>query len=120
MENECTNYLEEDTKLKEYSDRLLELRKDGVNRISELKQEIAAAKRNKLLEGAARKTLIDEDEKKIAEAKTVASKNAKEIASLSKEAVAYSNGIAKKYISETAAKQKDVIVQLGDDYKKKC
>src|SRR5574344_310006 len=120
MENECTNYLEEDTKLKEYSDRLLELRKDGVNRISELKQEIAAAKRNKLLEGAARKTLIDEDEKKITEAKAVASKNAKEIASLSKEAVVYSNAIAKKYISETEAKQKDVIVQLGDDYKKKC
>ena len=39
----------EDKELNEYSERLNELRKDGVNLISALKQENAATKRNRLL-----------------------------------------------------------------------
>lgn len=120
MEKEHTNYLEEDAKLNEYSSRLLELRRDGVNRISELRQEIAAAKRNKLLDAKARKALVDEDDKKISEAKIVAGRNKAEIANLSKEAVSYANKIAKKYISETIEEQDKEIAQFTADYKNKC
>ena len=119
MEKERTNYLEEDTNLKEYSSRLLELRRDGVNKISELRQEIAAAKRNKLLDTNARKSLIEADNKKIAEAKIVAARNNAESAKLSKEAVSYANKIAEKYISETVEEQNKEIAQFTIDYKNK-
>ncbi len=120
MEKEHTNYLEEDAKLNEYSSRLFELRRDGVNKISELRLEIAAAKRNKLLDAKARKSLVDADNKKIAEAKVVAGRNKAEIAELSKEAVSYANKIAKKYISETIEEQNKEIAQFTADYKNKC
>lgn len=120
MEKERINYLEEDTKLKEYSDKLLELRRDGVNKITELKQEIAAAKRNKLLDAQARAALIHDDNEKIAAAKEIADRNKNEIASLSKEAVAYSNTISKKYIAETTEEQNKEIIGFASEYAKKC
>lgn len=120
MEKERTNYLEEDTKLKEYSSRLFELRRDGVNKISELRQEIAAAKRNKLLDAKARKSLIEADTKKIAEAKKTAARNKAETAKISKEAVLYADSVAKKYISEIVEEQNKEIVQFTADYKNKC
>jgi methyl-galactoside transport system permease protein len=119
METERTNYLEEDTKLKEYSDKLLELRRDGVNTISEMKQEIAAAKRNKLLDSSARKTLIAADNKKIAGAKIIAARNRKEIAALSKEAVVYANALSKKNIREITAEQKTEAQKRTDAYNQK-
>jgi ABC-type glucose/galactose transport system, permease component len=120
MEKERTDYLEEDSKLQEYSSRLLELRRDGVNKISELRLEIAAAKRNMLLDAEAKKKLIAADLKGIAEAKIIARRNKAEADALSKEAVAYANNIAATYIKETSAVQDKVILQLTADYKKKC
>ena len=50
-----------DKELNEYSVQLESLRKDGVNLISALKQEIAAAKKNKLLSQEDREKLISAD-----------------------------------------------------------
>jgi methyl-galactoside transport system permease protein len=119
MEKKRIDYLEEDVKLKEYSDRLLELRRDGVNKISILKQEIAAAKRNKLIDAAARKLFIAENKKKIAEAKVIAARNKKEIAAISKEAVKYADELAKKNIYETAEEQNKEIARFTEEYNKK-
>ena len=69
MENEYGNYLDDDKKLKEYGDKLAELRRNGVNKISELKQDIASLKRNKLIDSAARNARIAEDLRQIAEAR---------------------------------------------------
>src|SRR5574344_3026346 len=118
MENEQTNYLESDTKLAEYSTKLAELRAQGVNKITELRQEIAAAKRNKLLEGSARAKLISDDKQKIEDAKKIASSNKGEIDVITKEAVAYANELAKKNIAEVTSRENAHIAQLKDDYKK--
>ena len=78
----------EDKELNEYSEQLEALRKDGVNLISTLRQEIAAAKRNKLLSSEERERLISDHNAKIAQAKTVAEKNKAQIAEIVKKAVA--------------------------------
>lgn len=116
MNKEHENYLENDEKLKDYSEELLALRADGVNRISALKEEIAASKRNKLIDRKALKELIAADKAKIAEARAVAKKNRHEAAALTKEAVAYSNSVAKKYIGETCEEQDREIAGFKASY----
>ncbi len=106
----------EDKELNEYSERLAELRKDGVNLISELKQENAAAKRNKLLSANEREKLISENNAKIEQAKTVAEKNKAEIAQLVKKAVARNNELSKEEISKVSAEQNEVISKLKAEY----
>lgn len=118
MENEQINYLESDTKLAEYSTKLEGLRAQGVNKITELRQEIAAAKRNKLLDVSARVKLINDDKQKIEDAKKIASSNKGEIDAITKEAVAYANELAKKNIAEVTSRENAHIAQLNDDYKK--
>jgi len=118
MENETTNYLENDKQLSEYSNKLQELRRDGVSVISEMKQDIAATKRNKLLDIPARNVQIAADKKKIANAKIIAAKNKSEISVLSKKAVAYSNNLAKDYISKINETQNKEIARLQEQYKK--
>ncbi len=118
MENEQTNYLENDTKLAEYSSKLNNLRAEGVNKITELRQEIAAAKRNKLLDASARAEIINSDKQKIAAAKKTAAADKSEIARISKESVAYANALAKKNIAVIIDKQNAEIARLKADYKK--
>lgn len=110
------NILENDAKLKEYSEKLDALRKDGVNKITELRQDIAAAKRNKLLDKTQREERIASDMKVLEDARIVAEKNKEEIAALTKESVAYTNSIAVKYIEDVKAEQKEVIVKAKDEY----
>ena len=50
--------LEENVVLKKYSERLNELRKDGVHKIVEGRQNIAVAKKNRMLDKEARKNNI--------------------------------------------------------------
>ncbi len=118
MNKEHDNYLENDEKLKDYSEKLLALRVDGLNKISSLKEEIAAAKRNKLIDPETLKKMMAEDKAKMAEAKAVAKKNHAEVSRLSKEAVAYSNSLAKKYISDTCAEQDRIIAEYKTQYAK--
>jgi len=116
MDFEQTNYLENDSKLAEYSTKLDELRSEGVHRITSLRQEIASARRNKLLDSSARSALIEANRKKIAEAQKVAEKNKAEISSLSKTAVLYANELANKNIAEISKQQNEKIAQLRKDH----
>lgn len=103
------DYLEQDEKLKEYSSKLAELRVNGVNKISELRQTIASSKRNKLLDAEARGKIIADSLKGIEEAKVVAEKNKAEIAEIVKKAVARSNELAEPQIKKIVAEQNDLI-----------
>ncbi|EPF26582.1 hypothetical protein HMPREF1221_00766 [Treponema socranskii subsp. paredis ATCC 35535] len=118
MENERINHLDDDKKLKEYGDRLFALRRDGINKISELKQEIAALKRNKLIGETDRDVRIAENVRQIAEARAVAARNKNEISLLQKEAVSYADGIAKKYIQSVHEVQDREIALLSEKYRR--
>lgn len=106
----------EDKELNEYTERLAALRKNGVNLISTLRQENAAAKRNKLLSAEERERIISENDKKIAEAKEVAAKNKAEIAEIVKAAVARNNELSKPEIAKVAAEQNAIIAKLKEEY----
>ncbi|MBQ9623693.1 MAG: galactoside ABC transporter permease [Treponema sp.] len=106
----------EDKELNEYIERLAALRKNGVNLISTLRQENAAAKRNKLLSVEEREKIISENDKKIAEAKEVAAKNKAEIAEIVKAAVARNNELSKPEIAKVAAEQNAIIAKLKEEY----
>lgn len=106
----------EDKELNEYTERLAALRKNGVNLISTLRQENAAAKRNKLLSLEEREKIISENDKKIAEAKEVAAKNKAEIAEIVKAAVARNNELSKPEIAKVAAEQNAIIAKLKEEY----
>ncbi|WP_040842271.1 ABC transporter permease subunit [Treponema saccharophilum] len=118
MDNEQKSYLEQDKELTKYSARLTELRKDGVNLISALKQENAAAKRNKLLSAEERTALIARNNARIAEAKIVEEKNKAEIAEIVKKAVARNNEISKANIAKVTKEQNDIIASLKADFQK--
>lgn len=109
----------EDKELNEYSAQLDALRKDGVNLISALKQEIAAAKRNKLLSSEEREKIISGNTAKIAQAKSVAEKNKTQIAEIVKKAVARSNALSKDEIARVNAEQNEVIARLKTEYAEK-
>lgn len=106
----------EDKELNEYTERLMALRKNGVNLISALRQENAAAKRNKLLSAEEREKIISGNNKKIAEAKEVAAKNKAEIAEIVKAAVSRNNELSKPEIAKVAAEQNAVIAKLKEEY----
>lgn len=110
------DYLEQDEKLKSYSDRLLDLRKDGVNKISDLRQAIETAKRNRLLDAPERERIISESTKGIAAAKAVAEKNKAEIAQVVKAAVARSNEIAAPQIKAIVEEQQKLIAQYKSEF----
>ena len=101
----------EDKELNEYSERLATLRNDGVNLISTLKQENAAAKRNKLLSAEDREKIISSNNEKIEKAKAVAEKNKTEIAEIVKAAVARNNQISKEQIAKVNAEQNEIIAK---------
>ena len=108
--------LEEDVKLQEYSSKLYNLRKDGVNKVMSLQQEIQAAKRNKLLDADERNRMIADWSKQIVEARQIAAENRDEEKQIEKEAVAYSNSIAKDYIASIISEQNAQIASLTEGY----
>ena len=109
----------EDKELNEYSEKLNSLRKDGVSLISALKQENAAAKRNKLISKEERVKLVAENNVRLARAKEVAAQNKAEIAELSKKAVARNNALSKAEIARVSAEQDQIIERLKAEYKEK-
>ena len=106
----------EDKELNEYTERLAELRKNGVNMISTLRQENAAAKRNRLLSPEDREKLIAGNNEKIEKAKEIAAKNKAEIAEIVKKAVAKNNALSKPEIERVSSEQDKVIVKLKEEY----
>ena len=111
--------LEEDAVLQKYSERLNELRHDGVHKIAEAKQNIATAKKNRMLDAQTRDKQIAEYNAQIEEAKVVAEKNKAEIDALAKKAVAYSNILSDAYIKQVKAVQNEQQEKLTADYKKR-
>ncbi|MFI3256673.1 MAG: galactoside ABC transporter permease [Spirochaetales bacterium] len=97
--------LDENEKLKEYSQKLSDLRKDGVNKVLELKQELFIAKKNKMLDIVQKERLIAAHKEDIKVSKEVARKNHAEEQQLMKEAVAYANQVATKHNNFVVAKE---------------
>ncbi len=109
--------LDEDIKLQNYLSILAELRKDGVNKVAAMQQEILAAKRNKLLDFAERSALIADRRQQIATAKEISAANKDDEKRIEREAIAYSNTAAKSYIASVIAEQNAQIANLSNAYK---
>ncbi len=118
MSDQILNALESDAKIQEYSDKLYELRKDGENKILELKQELFIAKKNKMLDAVQRQHIVSEHIDNIALAKVVAKKNKAEIKRIEKEAVDYANKVSKVYNANVVAEQNEAIAKIKAEYKK--
>ena len=111
--------LYKDEKLNKYLDQLFDLRKDGVNKVIDLKQAVIATKKNPMIEYDEKPKLLASYAKQIEEAKVVAAKNAEKDKELTKEALAYANGIAKTYIAEVEEKQNAEIKKVKEEYASK-
>lgn len=97
--------LEEDRKVREYSEKLRSLRADGITKINDCKAELASLKKNKLIAESDRARRVAELNSEIEKAKAVDARNKSEISALSKEAVAYVNSISKEIEAAVDAKQ---------------
>lgn len=108
--------LDEDEKLRGYSETLHNLRKDGVNKIADLKQEIFSLKKSKMIDPVEKQRLISEKKDEIEKAKVVAAKNKAEEIRVEKEAVAYANTISKEYIAQVVQAENESIAKHKQDF----
>lgn len=108
--------LDEDEKLRGYSETLHNLRKDGVKKIADLKQEIFSLKKSKMIDSAEKQRLISEKKDGIEKAKKVAAKNKAEENRVEKEAVAYANTISKEYIAQVVLSENESIAKHKQDF----
>ena len=111
--------LNEDVVLQKYTQRLDELRRDGVHKIVEGRQNIAVAKKNRMLDKETRSKLIAEYNSQIEAAKAVAEKNKAEADDLTKRAVAYANIVSDAYIRQVNEKQTELEAKCKTEYKKR-
>ncbi|WP_024468115.1 galactose/methyl galactoside ABC transporter permease MglC [Treponema pedis] len=109
----------EDEKIIEYGKALHTLRKDGVDALAFLKNQIYAAKRNRLLDSDVKKMLIDEYSQSIEEAKKIAVENKSEEKRLAAEAVKYSNKIFNENISSFIKGENEKQKQYKKEYEQK-
>ncbi len=117
-QNQTVNALETNQRLQDYQKKLFELRKDGVNRVLELKQELFIAKKNKMLDAVQKQRVVSEHKDNIALAKVIAKKNRAEEKRLEKESVSHANAIAKKYNADVIAEQNAKIAKTKVEYKR--
>ena len=110
--------IEEDQKVKEYSTRLRDLRKDGVTKVSDCRLEIVALKKNKLMEDGERSAKIASLQAEIEKAKAVEEKNKAEIDAISKEAVAYKKKKASEIEKAVTERQKAKMAKAKEFYVK--
>ena len=108
--------LDEDEKLRGYSETLHNLRKDGVKKITDLKQEIFSLKKSKMIDSAEKQRLISEKKDGIEKAKEVAAKNKAEEIRVEKEAVAYATTISKEYIAQVVLSENESIAKHKQDF----
>lgn len=107
--------VDEDEKIAEYLERLTKLRAEGVNKITEVREQISSLRRNKMLDKATREQDIGKLRTEIATAKQVAATSHTEIAQLTKEAVAYTNEVGGRYEETVAAEEKANIQKIKAD-----
>lgn len=110
--------LDDNTKLQEFSSALYDLRKDGVHKIILLSEEIVSIKKSKMIDAAEKSKIIANRKAQMAEARSVAKKNKVEEKRLTKEAVAYTNKIAKPYIKKIVAEENAELIRLKAEYTK--
>ncbi len=110
--------LEEDEVLQKYHAVLHDLRKDGVNKILEIRQAIVAAKKNKMLDVETKAKLIAKYREEIVKAKEIAATNKAEDGRLSKEAVAYANQLSAVFIAGVNKEEDDKEKALKASYEK--
>ncbi len=108
--------LDDDKKLNDYINQLDNLRCEGVNKVLELKQEIVAVKKSKMIEQDEKAKLIADYQKQIIVAKEIALKNKAKDAKLTKEAVKYSNTISNEYLKKVNAIENEKIAKAKKDY----
>ncbi len=111
--------LEDDELLHKYQEQLADIRRDGTDKIQELRQKIVAAKRNPLLGNAERKTFIANCRNAITEAKEHASAHAAEERRLTKDALLYADTIARNYTRRVNASANARAVELKAAYEDK-
>lgn len=97
--------LHDNPKIKEFQNKLHELRSNGVNKITEIKQAVHKAKKNPMIEYAEKPKILAEYKAQLEEAEKVARKNHEEDKAVTKEALAYSNKAAKDYINAVNIEQ---------------
>ena len=122
IEELCSNQefkldsLEDDELLQKYQSRLAEIRKEGSDRIAELRQSIAAAQKNKMLEDNERRNFIIDCRNQIAVAKEFAAAHAAEERRLIKDALFYADALARKYTGNVNASADARAVELQAAY----
>lgn len=107
--------VDEDEKIAEYLARLTSLRAEGVNKITEVREQISFLRRNKMVDKATREQDIAKLRGEIATAKQVAASHRTEISQLTREAVAYTNDVGKRYEEAVAAEEKANIQKIKAD-----
>lgn len=111
--------LQENQKIKEFQQKLSELRSDGVNKIVEIKQTAAKVKKNPMIEYDKKPQILADCKKQLAKAREVAKQNANQDKILTKQAVAYANSEAKEYIRQVNVAENEKIRQEKLEYAKK-
>ena len=97
--------LHDDPKIKDYQNRLYELRSNGINKITEIKQSIHKTKKNPMIDSGEKPKLLEDYKNQLLQAQSVAKKNEAQDKALTREALAYANEASKKYIKQLNAEQ---------------
>ena len=111
--------LEEDAVLAEYTDRLDALRKNGVNKVSALTQEIAAVRKNKLISAEEKSTRIAAYRKEIEDAKTVAARHKDEEKELTHKAIQRVNALSDAFEQEVKKNENAKAARYKQEYAEK-
>lgn len=109
--------LDEDRKITEYIERLNVLRSTGINRITELRQELSALRKSKMIDPATKRQRISELHARILAAKQDALSHKAEIDALTKEAVAYANSVSDAYVRQVTEQENAAIVTAREAYR---
>ncbi|MDY4610105.1 MAG: galactoside ABC transporter permease [Sphaerochaetaceae bacterium] len=108
--------LDEDRRIAEYTKRLNGLRSTGVNRITELRQEIVTLRKSKMVDPLTKKKTISDLQQQIGFAKRDAEEHKAEIDALTKEAVAYANTASDAYIKKVTTLENEAIKAAKAEY----
>ena len=108
--------LHDNPKIKEFQNKLHELRSNGVNKITEIKQAVHKAKKNPMIEYAEKPKILAQYKAQLEEAEKVARKNHEEDKAVTKEALVYSNKAAKDYINAVNIEQNKKIADEKSAY----
>lgn len=111
--------LDEDSRVQEYIRRLNELRSTGITRVNELKQQIVATKKSRMLSPEVKEKQIADARKQIEVAQADAEKHKAEIDELSKEAVAYVNKVSAEIEKRINAEETARIASYKEELKKR-